>query len=232
MAGVYSGSLGVDSDFHRNIHTVTDFQACKEVSPWLLRPGPACTRALRSRRLPQSPARMVDRYSYPSVPSLYEQSLKRNESHLAVTGPLVVETGIHTGRSARDKFLVDDGTTHDSVWWGDINHRMSPEHFATLQVDVLTHLEDPAHDHDRSSSWGGSSLRHSGPVDDRARMGRAFCPQSLPATERRGVARAVPDPARADLRRRSRRAWHPFEHGDRDLLLDADRHHCRDPLCG
>ena len=94
-----------------------------------------------------------------------------------------------------------------------INHRMSPEHFATLQVDVLAHLDDPAHDHDRSSRWGGSSLRHSGPVDDRARLGRAFCPQSLPATERRGVARAVPDPARADLRRRSRRARHPLEHG-------------------
>jgi phosphoenolpyruvate carboxykinase (ATP) len=80
------------------------------------------------------------RYSYPSVPYLYERSLDQHESHLAEHGPLVVETGIHTGRSAKDKFVVEDEITADTVWWGQINQRMSPEHFAALQEDVLAHL--------------------------------------------------------------------------------------------
>ena len=81
---------------------------------------------------PTAPEPSADghRYSYPSVPFLYEQSLDRNESRLAGSGPLVVETGIHTGRSARDKFVVEDGITRETVWWGKVNQRMSPEHFA------------------------------------------------------------------------------------------------------
>jgi phosphoenolpyruvate carboxykinase (ATP) len=80
-------------------------------------------------------------YSYPSVPFLYEQALDRREAKLADTGPLVVETGVHTGRSAKDKFVVEDEVSADTVWWGKINQPMSPEHFAALRSDVLAHLE-------------------------------------------------------------------------------------------
>ena len=81
-----------------------------------------------------------DGYTYPSVPFLYEQALKRNEGHLAEDGPLVVETGVHTGRSAQDKFVVEDDLTRDTVWWGAINQSMAPEHFDRLQEDVLAYL--------------------------------------------------------------------------------------------
>lgn len=40
-------------------------------------------------------------YSYPSVPVLYEMALDRREVRLAATGPMLVETGVHTGRSAK-----------------------------------------------------------------------------------------------------------------------------------
>jgi phosphoenolpyruvate carboxykinase (ATP) len=92
---------------------------------------------------PTAPEPSADghRYSYPSAPFLYEQSLARKESQLAENGPLVVETGVHTGRSARDKFVVEDGITRDTVWWGKVNQRISREHFAALQADVLAHLE-------------------------------------------------------------------------------------------
>ena len=83
----------------------------------------------------------VHGYSYPSVPALYEQSLDRREAALAESGALVVDTGVHTGRSAQDKFVVQDELTADTVWWGEVNGAMAPEHFATLRKDVLTHLE-------------------------------------------------------------------------------------------
>ena len=28
-----------------------------------------------------------------------------------------VKTGVYTGRSPKDKFIVDDATSHDTVWW-------------------------------------------------------------------------------------------------------------------
>jgi phosphoenolpyruvate carboxykinase (ATP) len=58
---------------------------------------------------------------------LVEQSLLRGEGQLAKDGPLVVETGKHTGRSAKDKFIVRDAETEHTIWW-DNNASMSPDH--------------------------------------------------------------------------------------------------------
>jgi phosphoenolpyruvate carboxykinase (ATP) len=70
---------------------------------------------------------------------LVEQALQRGEGQLAKDGPLVVKTGKHTGRSAKDKFIVRDGETEDTIWW-DNNKSMSPEHFAALKTDFLAEL--------------------------------------------------------------------------------------------
>ena len=71
---------------------------------------------------------------------LVEASLARGEGHLAVDGPLVVATGHHTGRSAKDKFIVRDAETEDTVWWGKSNAAMDPAHFATLKADFQAAL--------------------------------------------------------------------------------------------
>ena len=68
---------------------------------------------------------------------LVEQALANGEGRLAKHGPLVVETGQHTGRSANDKFIVRDETTEDTVWWGKVNKSMTAEHFANLKQDFL-----------------------------------------------------------------------------------------------
>ena len=52
---------------------------------------------------------------------LYEQALANGEAMLAKDGPLVVATGKHTGRSAKDKFIVRDGETESTIWWGKTN---------------------------------------------------------------------------------------------------------------
>ncbi|MDZ4307800.1 MAG: phosphoenolpyruvate carboxykinase [Allopontixanthobacter sp.] len=69
---------------------------------------------------------------------LVRQAVARGEGKLAKHGPLVVETGQHTGRSAKDKFIVRDETTEDTVWWGKVNASMTPEHFAALKQDFLS----------------------------------------------------------------------------------------------
>ncbi|WP_019369514.1 phosphoenolpyruvate carboxykinase [Sphingomonas sp. HT-1] len=71
---------------------------------------------------------------------LVEHSLRRGEGRLAADGPLVVATGKHTGRSAKDKFIVRDAETESSVWWGKTNQAMTPAHFAALKADFLTEL--------------------------------------------------------------------------------------------
>jgi len=68
---------------------------------------------------------------------LVEAAIERGEGQLAADGPLVVETGPHTGRSAKDKFTVRDAETDRTIWWGNSNKPMAPEHFAALKADFL-----------------------------------------------------------------------------------------------
>jgi phosphoenolpyruvate carboxykinase (ATP) len=74
------------------------------------------------------------------APALYEQSLTRGETKLVQGGALLADTGVHTGRSPKDKFVVRDETTESTVWW-DNNGSITPGHFDTLLQDFLAHAE-------------------------------------------------------------------------------------------
>ena len=73
------------------------------------------------------------------TPALVEHAVKNGEGLLAKDGPFVVETGKHTGRSAKDKFIVRDAETENTVWW-DNSAAMTPEHFAALKADFYAAL--------------------------------------------------------------------------------------------
>jgi len=90
---------------------------------------------------------------------LVEHAVARGEGKLASHGPLVVETGAHTGRSARDKFIVRDATTQDTVWWGKVNAAMTPEHFACLKQDFFAALGE-MDDLFVADLFGGSQVEH------------------------------------------------------------------------
>jgi phosphoenolpyruvate carboxykinase (ATP) len=62
---------------------------------------------------------------------LVEEAILRGEGVLAKDGPLVVRTGIHTGRSAGDKFIVREPSVEPHVWWEN-NQAMSSPHFEAL----------------------------------------------------------------------------------------------------
>jgi len=91
--------------------------------------------------------------------SLVEHAVRNGEGLLSVDGPLVVETGKHTGRSAKDKFIVRDAETENTVWWGKTNVSMTPEHFAALKADFIAALGEK----DRlyvADLFGGSQPEH------------------------------------------------------------------------
>ncbi len=75
-----------------------------------------------------------------SVPALYEAAVRRDEGVIAAGGPLVVRTGVHTGRSPKDKFVVDEGASRDKIWWGEVNRPISEERYEALREKVIGHL--------------------------------------------------------------------------------------------
>ncbi|SDS46024.1 phosphoenolpyruvate carboxykinase [Bradyrhizobium canariense] len=71
-------------------------------------------------------------------PELYEFALTRGEAELTSGGALCAETGAHTGRSPKDKYIVCDDLTDTTVWW-DNNGKMTPEQFQLLHDDFMAH---------------------------------------------------------------------------------------------
>ena len=74
------------------------------------------------------------------APALYEHALANREARLIRGGALAADTGVHTGRSPRDKFVVRDAKTENEVWW-DNNAAITPEQFELLLGDFLRHAE-------------------------------------------------------------------------------------------
>jgi len=72
---------------------------------------------------------------------LVEHAVRRGEGELTKDGALLVDTGRFTGRSVKDKFVVRDATTEETINWGAINQPMSVEHWANLKADFLAALE-------------------------------------------------------------------------------------------
>jgi len=73
---------------------------------------------------------------------LIERALCRNEGQLTDTGALMCDTGKFTGRSPKDRFVVKDENTADSVWWGDINIAFDSQKFDQLHEKMLAYLAD------------------------------------------------------------------------------------------
>src|SRR5918998_980012 len=71
---------------------------------------------------------------------LVEAAVRRREGMLAGNGALVVKTGKRTGRSPRDRFIVEDEVTRERVDWGAVNKPFSTKSFEALLEKATKYL--------------------------------------------------------------------------------------------
>jgi len=76
----------------------------------------------------------------PTTAVLYEDAVKRGDGRIAEGGPLVVDTGKHTGRSPKDKFVVREPGSEDRIWW-EGNNELADEEFERLRDKVVAFLD-------------------------------------------------------------------------------------------
>ncbi len=72
--------------------------------------------------------------------TLQKMTLEKKMGTETDNGTLCVNTGKFTGRSPKDRFLVKDNYTKDSVWWGRTNKALTPENFDKLYAQVANYL--------------------------------------------------------------------------------------------
>ncbi len=72
---------------------------------------------------------------------LYEQAVEHHEGLVAHRGPLVVHTGKYTGRSPSDKFVVQEPSSQDHIWWGKVNQPFEEESFERIYQRMLAYLQ-------------------------------------------------------------------------------------------
>jgi phosphoenolpyruvate carboxykinase (ATP) len=74
---------------------------------------------------------------------LVEDTLLNGQGFLTNTGALAIDTGEFTGRSPKDKFIVKDKTTENTVWWeGSFNNSFDPEKIDPLMNRMRAYLMD------------------------------------------------------------------------------------------
>ena len=71
---------------------------------------------------------------------LVEDTVINGQGVLTDTGAIAIETGEFTGRSPKDRFVVCDANTENSVWWGDINIKFTEERFDALYNRMKAYL--------------------------------------------------------------------------------------------
>lgn len=74
-----------------------------------------------------------------TTPELYEAIARREEGLLSDHGALIVDTGEHTGRAAKDKAIVREPSSEEKVFWGDVNKDFPQERFNVLKERMMAH---------------------------------------------------------------------------------------------
>ena len=66
------------------------------------------------------------------VDTLINDAVEKEGAKISSTGALMIDTGIFTGRSPKDKFFVNQDPSNKYIAWGDINHKVSKEVYEDL----------------------------------------------------------------------------------------------------
>ncbi len=127
--------------------------------------------------------------------ALYEEITFRREARITRKGPIVVNTGKHTARSANDKFVVREATTEDKIWWGEYNRPFNPDKFNDLYNRLQGFLQ--GRDVFVQDCYAGAdpNYRMPDPHHHRAGLAQSLCAQHVHHCRRRtrSYRRHVPE---------------------------------------
>ncbi|MDK2897203.1 MAG: phosphoenolpyruvate carboxykinase [Candidatus Atribacteria bacterium] len=76
-----------------------------------------------------------------SIPVLFEHAFLKKEGILTKPGAFNVLTGRYTGRSPKDRYIVDDAITHERINWGSVNVPIEAEKFYKLHERLTSYLQ-------------------------------------------------------------------------------------------
>ena len=82
---------------------------------------------------------------------LVEHTIQQKKGKLSSSGALVVNTGRFTGRSPKDRFIVKDDITQDTVDWGDINIATDKATFDSLFAKIKLYMADSDEHYERDA---------------------------------------------------------------------------------
>lgn len=80
-------------------------------------------------------------YRNPSPAILYEHAISLGDGQITSFGALATSSGEKTGRSPKDKRVVESESSKDEVWWGDVNRPISEESFDQVRAQAIEYLE-------------------------------------------------------------------------------------------
>lgn len=76
---------------------------------------------------------------------LLEMAVRNNEGHFASNGAFCTTTGERTGRSPKDRFIVDEPSSNGLIDWGEINQPISSDKFNQLWSRVSDYIHNKKH---------------------------------------------------------------------------------------
>ena len=80
-----------------------------------------------------------------SVSELVDDIVNNNEGLIGLRGAAMVDTGIYTGRSPQDKYIVDEPSSNEKLWWGPVNKKISEEIFDMLYEKITDYYNSTDH---------------------------------------------------------------------------------------
>jgi len=95
------------------------------------------------------------------VEGLIEDIVLNKEGKIGLNGAVMVDTGQFTGRSPSDKYIVDEASSNQNIWWGDVNRKISNEIFDELYEKVINYYnQGKESDTYIFDGFGGAAVDH------------------------------------------------------------------------
>src|SRR5690606_12577902 len=76
----------------------------------------------------------------PSRALLYEDAIRYDDGVIASSGAMVAYSHGKTGRSPKDKRIVDHPDSHGDVWWGPVNQPLTAQSFRFTRNRAVDYL--------------------------------------------------------------------------------------------